>query len=102
MNFWIKSYEFQLFATSFQILCNGPGTCIPLCAAAFLLKVSNLSLCEWKQPYSCTMNQIICSIKNTINSFSADSKIKSSEMDFAQNDYLCCVWFDLDFVGIND
>lgn len=28
-----------LFIMLFQIICNGPGTCIPLCASAFLFKV---------------------------------------------------------------
>ena len=25
---------------SFQILCNGPGTCVPVCICGFLLKVN--------------------------------------------------------------
>jgi len=33
------SSDLSLFGTLSQILCNGPGTCIPLCVIAFLFKV---------------------------------------------------------------
>lgn len=32
-------FEYQKLVIILQILCNGPGTCIPLCFAGFLLKV---------------------------------------------------------------
>ena len=31
----------KLFLSILQILCNGPGTCIPLCLAGLILKVSS-------------------------------------------------------------
>jgi len=43
--FFIKPFESGYWlglVEVFQILCNGPGTCIPLCVIAFLFKVYTL------------------------------------------------------------
>lgn len=36
--FSLLQFELIVYAI-IQILCNGPGTCIPLCAIAFIFKV---------------------------------------------------------------
>jgi len=36
--FSLLQFELIMYAI-IQILCNGPGTCIPLCAIAFIFKV---------------------------------------------------------------
>lgn len=41
----VSSFTSSMLLLSLQVICNGPGTCIPVCLAAIVMKVKLLFLC---------------------------------------------------------